>query len=560
MEGKERIVDIWNKLLSVREKSGFDVRLKGAAYVKHRCSYEGTLVPKLNVHDPTAMDALETYVDGLVGYVLSQNSRWFSLMPTGGENGYMGFGDVLDNDGYVKMASVITDCVENIMTRSGMYPVVKEVVKDGEVLGDGYLAVDMLEDGGVGFRCLDPQQCVFMADMYGTMNLFMRKFRMSAVELSLEYGVEIKNVEYSEFGDTYDVYELVADEKVLSKLKMSVDSTDGRKFKRCVYVYQLDRVVEESSYAEMPVFRYTSNNECSGSGYGNGLVGKYVEQVATCDDSRFRLQNCVQKTVDPPAIAHTSLRSNYSTKPKAVMFTGDLSTQGVKYLGTEHAANALNAVLMVVQDDRAQIRQLFDADLFKNIMSNADTRKTAYEVSEIKNESYTLLSMKIGGMLNTFIAPFVKRVAKIAVRQELARVNGVGVQVLERFIDQCDVMLDSVFVQRLSRYMDSQGISSGAQIMAAFAELSQSSVSEVVDVDKAIRGGLMAVGFPQYAIRTSQEIKKIRDAEKQAAEEARQAQLSEIKAKALSNTGRGMQAMNSSGVDVASAFGGGQGQ
>ena len=197
MEGKERIVDIWNKLLSVREKSGFDVRLKGAAYVKHRCSYEGTLVPKLNVHDPTAMDALETYVDGLVGYVLSQNSRWFSLMPTGGENGYMGFGDVLDNDSYVKMASVITDCVENIMTRSGMYPVVKEVVKDGEVLGDGYLAVDMLEDGGVGFRCLDPQQCVFMADMYGTMNLFMRKFRMSAVELSLEYGVEIKNVEYS---------------------------------------------------------------------------------------------------------------------------------------------------------------------------------------------------------------------------------------------------------------------------------------------------------------------------------------------------------------------------
>ena len=560
MEGKERIVDIWNKLLSVREKSGFDVRLKGAAYVKHRCSYEGTLVPKLNVHDPTAMDALETYVDGLVGYVLSQNSRWFSLMPTGGENGYMGFGDVLDNDGYVKMASVITDCVENIMTRSGMYPVVKEVVKDGEVLGDGYLAVDMLEDGGVGFRCLDPQQCVFMADMYGTMNLFMRKFRMSAVELSLEYGVEIKNVEYSEFGDTYDVYELVADEKVLSKLKMAVDSTDRRKFKRCVYVYQLDRVVEESSYAEMPVFRYTSNNECSGSGYGNGLVGKYVEQVATCDDSRFRLQNCVQKTVDPPAIAHTSLRSNYSTKPKAVMFTGDLSTQGVKYLGTEHAANALNAVLMVVQDDRAQIRQLFDADLFKNIMSNADTRKTAYEVSEIKNESYTLLSMKIGGMLNTFIAPFVKRVAKIAVRQELAKVNGVGVQVLERFIDQCDVMLDSVFVQRLSRYMDSQGISSGAQIMAAFAELSQSSVSEVVDVDKAIRGGLMAVGFPQYAIRTSQEIKKIRDAEKQAAEEARLAQLSEIKAKALSNTGRGMQAMNSSGVNVASAFGGGQEQ
>ena len=481
-------------------------------------------------------------------------------MPTGGKNGYVGFGEVLDNDGYVKMASAITDCVENIMTRSGMYPVVKEVVKDGEVLGDGYMAVDMLEDGGVGFRCLDPQQCVFMADMYGNMNLFMRKFRMNSVELSLEYGVDISNAEYSEFGDTYDVYEMLADEEGLGKLKMSVDASDGRRYKRCVYVERLARVVEESSYAEMPVFRYTSNNECSGSGYGVGLVGKYVEQVATCDDSRFRLQNCVQKTVDPPAIAHTSLRSNYSTKPKAVMFTGDLSTQGVKYLGTEHAANALNAVLMVVQDDRAQIRQLFDADLFKNIMSNADTRKTAYEVSEIKNESYTLLSMKIGGMLNTFIAPFVKRIAKIAVRQELAKVEDVGVQALERFIDQCDVMLDSVFVQRLSRYMDSQGISSGAQIMAAFAELSQTSVSEVVDVDKAVRGGLMAVGFHQYAIRTSQEIKQIRDAEKKAAEEARQAQLSEIKAKALSNTGRGMQAMNSSGIDIASAMGGGQGQ
>ena len=232
MEGKDRIVDIWNKLLDRRSKSGFDVRLKGAAYVKHRCSYEGTLVPNMKIHDPTAMDALETYVDGLVGYVLSQNSRWFSLMPTGGKNGYVGFGDVLDNDGYVKMASAITDCVENIMTRSGMYPVVKEVVKDGEVLGDGYLAVDMLEDGGVGFRCLDPQQCVFMADMYGTMNLFMRKFKMISVELSLEYGVEIKNVEYSEFGDTYDVYELVADEKVLSKLKMAVDPADGRKIKR----------------------------------------------------------------------------------------------------------------------------------------------------------------------------------------------------------------------------------------------------------------------------------------------------------------------------------------
>ena len=135
----------------------------------------------------------------------------------------------------------------------------------------------------------------------------------------------------------------------------------------------------------------------------------------------------------------------------------------------------------------------------------------------------------------------------------------VGVEAWGRFVDECDVMLDSVFVQRLSRYMDSQGISSGAQIMAAFAELSQTSVSEVVDVDKAVRGGLMAVGFPQYAIRTSQEIKQIRDAEKKAAEEARQAQLSEIKAKALSNTGRGMQAMNSSGIDIASVMGGGQG-
>ena len=49
MEGKDRIVDIWNKLLDRRSKSGFAVRLKGAAYVKHRCSYEGTLVPDMKI-------------------------------------------------------------------------------------------------------------------------------------------------------------------------------------------------------------------------------------------------------------------------------------------------------------------------------------------------------------------------------------------------------------------------------------------------------------------------------------------------------------------------------
>ena len=32
MEGKERIVDIWNKLLEKRQKSGFDVRLKVTLY------------------------------------------------------------------------------------------------------------------------------------------------------------------------------------------------------------------------------------------------------------------------------------------------------------------------------------------------------------------------------------------------------------------------------------------------------------------------------------------------------------------------------------------------
>ena len=573
---------LWTTFSSQRDRSGWANKLKGAGYMKWRNDYEGTEVPEFSLHDDTAVDSFDTYVDGFVGHIMPQDDDWLKVMPrvrwerSRKDREYAGFGALLDEDGSMKVMDTLTDIVLMEFGDSDFYNPIRTFFKDAEVFGIAYLLVEENPDGGVLYTEMDPQECCVAEDPRGNVDVFVRHWRVSPVDavrtwrdarLSRCWETVRRGGEAEEA--TVEVYEAILPSDYIHDPKtgevIQLNGGDARKVAHVVWIPMEQELVVEGSFDEMPVLVYSPVKVSKRSPYGTGIVYRNLEEIVNLDDDMNLKRVLFKKNVNPPMVVHNSLRGNYSSKSGAVVFTGDINNQTAKPLFVEGGSNNYQAIVNDIEEAKNRIRQLMNADLFRTLMASTDSRKTAYEVSELKNEAVTLLSMKIGAFVKRVIEPAVKRTLKIKIRRGEVSVNDQNsIQSACDYIDNCTILMNSVFIRKVQGYLRYQGLVSGLQFLGAYAQLEQTQSVKVLEMDKFLRSGLYGAGFPAYCIKEKRKLEEERNADAEMQRRMMEAQMNEQNAKAFSNTGRGMQSLNSAGVteeqlEQGAQYGGGYG-
>ena len=369
---------------------------------------------------------------------------------------------------------------------------------------------------------------------------------------ALDMAIRQNGGEYS----AVDCYEAVLPAGYLYVDGAPVEFIGGRDYVHLMYVDTECALAFEHGMDRFPVACVRRNRDNTKTPYGIGLVEECLAVVIELDDMGRIRQVMRQKNADPPMNVPYALQGHFSSRPGARNYVSDMSNVPTPTVDQYNASE----LLADIQDMRAQLRSLMGADLFRTVMGSTDSRKTAYEVSERKNEAMTLLQMQIGTFRIECVEPLFKRTLRIlhdhgvipfrnqTVRQRDSRDRVVGERevTFESFLASAKVELNSVFVRRVEAYLQYQQDIQTLQILTTVSQIFPAALLNV-DENAFTRGLLYGAGAPKRYIKELSETRKDQEDYRQMQQQAMQAQqLTELSGAAK----------NMAGADAAASRGG----
>ena len=524
---------LWSRLLGIRNNESWKRKLLAASYLHHRDDYPGTSVEHRQTYSTDAVDFLGVFHDGFIGYLMPQDDTWADLVPEsasfGKRNGERKreYADLEALDGVEGLLPYAEKCVGAVMAEyasSAYYDQASMAAWDWLIFAVAYfMAVDDPEEGDVGFMCFDPQEVCIAENWKRQPDVFVRHFYMDACDVVRAYpDAEIKTLRdrvENGGGERSDVemYEVILPRKYLWSGKENLEcGPEGMKFAHVIWCESENEIVSESGYEAFPVAcaRYKRTN--SVTPYGKSLAEENLDAIVQLDDMERTRQIMWQKNANPPMAAPHSLQGRYSSRPGAINYVPDMNQRPAPILEGFNYTQMLSDI----QDKRERLRQSLKADLFRNVMAMTDSRKTAYEVSERKNEAMTLLLMSIGSFKREFIDPVFFRTISIMnkkgkippiekVYADNTRRTGKAVESrsFDDFLKNCRIELSSVFVQRVSAYLQYEGLMAGVNILTSLVEIFPTARFQIYE-DKLTRHLLYGCTFPRSLIRPQKEAKK----------------------------------------------------
>ena len=526
---------LWASLLSVRESSGWQRKILACSYMHHRDSYPGTSVPYRQTYDSNARGFLSTFLSGFVGYLMPQDDTWAELVPMMSSYGaeadrrrwtYASIGDLDGEEGILKAAERLTAAVMAVYANTNYYPEMMMAAKDYLVMGTGYLMA--VEAGkGVSYRCFDPQEVCIAEDPWRRVNVFLRRFTMDARDVVEAYPevewprlserVRANAGEYS----AVRCIEAIVPSGYLYSNGERIAAESDRPFQHLMYVVDEGKLAFESGFQEFPVACMRRSRDNAKTPYGTGLCEEYLPDIIELDDMGRIRQVMRQKNADPPMAVPNSLGEDFKSYPGARNYISDMSQRPVPIQDTYNPQE----LLLDIQDMRDQLRANMGADLFRTVIGSTDSRKTAYEVSERKNEALTLLQMQIGTFKQEGIEPVFKRTLALLERKGIvtwqprtvrkrdgkgrtAEAHEVG---FSEFLATTRLELNSVFVRRVQAYLQYQQNVGALQALQAVSQIWPQAVLNVEE-NAFVRSMLYGGGMPKANMR------ELSDTEKRQAE------------------------------------------
>ena len=504
----------WSELRSEREKCGWGRKLEACGYFHHRDMYGGTEVGVRKKYESTPRGYMVKFVSGLCGYLMPEDGIWGKLVaPSSVGAKERTVSTVGVEKSMLRDLEWLTGVGFEAMADSGYYQSILEMEMDRECFGHGYLwVVDGWDagDSGVGYMCIDPQECVMSDSYFGKLEVFIRRFEKSATDLVRRFpNSRLERCRQSVKagggdGRKFAVYEAVVPRDYFwdaeSGERMALGN--GKRFAHLVWVEGESELVEESGYDAMPVFQSRRFGDSEKMPYGVGLAEDVLEDVKRLNDLANQRQIIVQRNANPAMYAPTALQGRFSGKPGSVMYGPDVSQAPRPILQNIGGDSILHDIESVKQG----LRNLIPVDLFETLMGGTDSRKTATEVQMKKNEAMVLLSFQIGAMKRDVLEPMFKRTVKIALKHmsasDLASRDREG---LAKLVDDSRFELSSVFVQRLSAYLQT---SANDEVLMSLQGLMQiyPQASDALRMDEWIQHYFRGKGLMESLIASKQEM------------------------------------------------------
>lgn len=565
--------NLWGSLVSVRSEASWERKLLAAAYLHHRDNYRGTEVPRRTTYDNTAESFLETYRDGFVGYLMPQDDDWLQLVPRMQSEERKGsfragrFAPAISLDskpGLLKYCEGLTQAALTAYADSGYYQVASMSAMDYLVFGTLYVIAE--EDARSSlpyYRCYDPQEVCIAENYRGAVDVFVRRFFADARDLVRQYPdaglTMLQDIVRAGGGEqsSIECFEAILPKGYLFDGSRAIRCGDGRDYVHLLYIPMEEKLAFESGYDSFPVAVARDGHDNSCTPYGTSVAERNLDDIIILDEmSRIRLE-MQQKNVNPPMSVPYSLQGNYSSRPGARNYVSDMSQTPQPILNGFDYSTLINDI----SDKREQLRMSLRADLFRTVLGSTDSRKTAYEVSEKKNEAMTLLMMSIGNYKKEFIDPIFMRTLAILYRGHIVEAPSQAVDmdydtpVSEKsfmsFLRNCRTELNSVFVQRVSAYLQYDGLVAGLNTLTALMQIMPEAVDNI-DKDAFTRYILYGAGMPKAVFLERKEVQKAHEQRAEMQMQQYQAQLAEQQSKATANNAKA-EAMQSGMVSAGGA-------
>ncbi len=476
-----------------------------------------------DVYDGTPNAALGVWRDGMQGFLVSESLTWFRSEM---DNPF------LNDDDNVRIYLQDYDLgMYSAYRRSNYYAVQSEWFGDAGSIGTAtlYTEEDIKRSASV-HTAVHPREVFIAENKHGEVDTVYRKFMMTARQLVQKFTYEklsdkAKNDARNHPHEMHEIIHAVFPNDELMFGKM----TDRGKPIRSVYIEskssqqgEIAHVLRDGGYRIDPysVWRFRKNSD---EIYGYSPAADAIIEVFALQQLGKTMLEAAQKSVDSPLNVPEEMRGNVRMSPHGYNYFQD-----PKRIITP-VYTGINYPVGVEQMDRlrALIEDKYRVNYFQMLtrMDAGKQRKTAEEIVAMKSEVAVLLGPQVDRLYHEGIKRHFEIVSDIEDRAGRLP-NPDDYNLPDEFYEggQININLTGPLSQASKRLFTMQPITNTLNELGPAAAILGPEMLDVVNKDELAEIIVESGDFPQRAINSKDERRRIREERAAAAAQAQQKQ------------------------------------
>lgn len=453
-----------------------------------------------HIYDSITTKALDILVGGMLGGMTSPSRPWFTLE--------MEDRELNSNLAVRKWLYQCTEIIQGVFAKSNTYTVLRHIYQELVVFGTAAAVLVKHPRNIIHLVPLTAGQYCLAENQYGEIDTIYREIDMTVAAVVEEFGFEncSNQVQNMYNNRKFDQWVTVVhgieprysrDVNIYDNMNMPFMSIyfekGGRK----------DKILRESGYDRFRAITPRWKTE-PGDVYGTSCPAqKCMGDVKQLMHETIMKSKAIGYQADPPKQLPQSLKGQEDqTLPGGAFFVPPNENQTVK--SAFDVRLDITGVIGDIQDLRQKIQSMFYADLFLMLANAEDTRMTATEADQRREEKIMMLGPTIEQLHNELLKPLV----------ELTFYDCLEAGILPPAPQEAeDMELSIQFTSMLAQAMRAIGLQTNDRLLATIGSIAQfdQSVVDLLDTDKYVDYYAERLGSDPRVLRDKEEVQKIRD-------------------------------------------------
>lgn len=487
--------------------------------------------------DSTGTQALRTLAAGLMSGMTSPARPWFRFA--------LSDPDMMDMPDVKQWLAASEKICRNILHKSNFYNTIYNVYGELGAFGTAPLYRQKSFDDVIRFRPFTAGEYVIAENSQGKVDTLGREFTMTVAQLVEKFVIDRETGKSDWSGvssatkrlwqnKNYDALVTVM-HMIQPRMGRDPSKSDqkNKAFMSCYFERGADNddVLQEGGYDTFPAY-VARWDVLPGDVYGRCPGMDYLGDVKQLQHQQKRKAQAIDKMVNPPMVAPSSLRGRPTTViPGGTTYVDQ--TQGMQgFVPAYQVTPRLQEMMMDIKEVQDRVQRGFYADLFAMMIQSDRRQMTATEVVERHEEKLMLLGPVLQRVNVELLDPLMDDVFQFALEADMIPPPPDAIAGQDLRIEYVSLLAQAQQAVAASSMERTLGFA--GNLVAVFPQ-----IVDNIDADKAIREYSEILGNAANLLVDQDEVDKVR-AERQAAAAQEQQQMMQAQqaqnAKVLSQT------------------------
>ena len=477
------------------------------------------------MYDGTAQDAFFAWVDGILGWLVSQAIPWFQCSVSDRR--------LRNVDTIKEYCQAYAEQMYWEYRNSNYYQVLPEFLRDGASVGTGTIFVDEDDDLSRTVHGVPhPRQIWIAEDRWGRPEIVHNKFTMTARQAMRAFKGNLSDSIKSAAGDpdtaeteytfihaVYPSDDGIFEQKITKEPYVEVyleTGTTAQNTKIAVVEGKYPHVIISKPRAFNPytVWRFRKNSdEIYGYSPGMDVMGPNLVLQQLGKD----MLSYSHQAVDPAMQIPAEMRQDHSLLPHGRNFYSD---------PTRLIHPVRDNVRWEIGVDREQkyaelIRARYGYNFWNALALLSQMKKevTATQIMELQSERAMLLASQVDNLVAEGLSPHFNKMAEIA--SKAGRLPQLPAELMDQAgTDSMQVKFSGPLMQAQELLFKTRGIRHGLNSLIPLAQIFGPEIFDRINRDELVESLLEASGFPQRLLNSDEEVAQMQQVRMQLQQEA----------------------------------------